>query len=60
MYMSIEISDSWLFLCLGTSFSQFESNDSTSMPISKCKYLDMPTAKHREKVMSVYFLMKQS
>lgn len=36
--------------------SQCESSDSISVPVSKCKYLDMPTAKHREKVMSVYFL----
>ncbi|XP_048163767.1 ATP-dependent RNA helicase TDRD9 isoform X1 [Corvus hawaiiensis] len=37
----------------GTSLSQCESSDSTSIPISKCKYLDMPTAKHREKIVSL-------
>uniref|UniRef100_A0A8C5NPW8 Tudor domain containing 9 n=1 Tax=Junco hyemalis TaxID=40217 RepID=A0A8C5NPW8_JUNHY len=28
-------------------------SDSISLPISKCKYLDMPTAKHREKIVSL-------
>nr|XP_054490416.1 ATP-dependent RNA helicase TDRD9 [Agelaius phoeniceus] len=37
----------------GTSLSQCESNDSISVQISKCKYLDMPTAKHREKIVSL-------
>ncbi|XP_068874495.1 ATP-dependent RNA helicase TDRD9 isoform X2 [Aphelocoma coerulescens] len=37
----------------GTSLSQCESSDSTSIPISRCKYLDMPTAKHREKIVSL-------
>ncbi|TRZ24453.1 hypothetical protein HGM15179_002660 [Zosterops borbonicus] len=37
----------------GTSLSHCELSDSTSMPISKCKYLDMPTAKHREKIVSL-------
>ncbi|RMB98688.1 hypothetical protein DUI87_24906 [Hirundo rustica rustica] len=37
----------------GTSLSHFESSDSTSMPVRKCKYLDMPTAKHREKIVSL-------
>ncbi|KAI1237565.1 hypothetical protein IHE44_0013645 [Lamprotornis superbus] len=33
----------------GSSLAQCESSDSTSIPIWKCKYFDMPTAKHREK-----------
>ncbi|XP_041258500.1 ATP-dependent RNA helicase TDRD9 [Onychostruthus taczanowskii] len=37
----------------GTSLSQCEPSDSISVPISKCKYLDMPTAKHREKIVSL-------
>ncbi|NXH30124.1 TDRD9 helicase, partial [Myiagra hebetior] len=37
----------------GTSVSKCESSDSTSIPINKCKYLDMPTAKHREKIVSL-------
>ncbi|XP_015487368.1 ATP-dependent RNA helicase TDRD9 isoform X2 [Parus major] len=37
----------------GTSLSQSESSDSSSIAISKCKYLDMPTAKHREKIVSL-------
>ncbi|XP_063255532.1 ATP-dependent RNA helicase TDRD9 [Prinia subflava] len=37
----------------GSSLYQCESRDSTSMPISKWKYLDMPTAKHREKIVSL-------
>ncbi|XP_050191582.1 ATP-dependent RNA helicase TDRD9 [Myiozetetes cayanensis] len=37
----------------GTSFSQCESGDSTSIPIIKHKYVNMPTAKHREKILSL-------
>ncbi|NXP21578.1 TDRD9 helicase, partial [Scytalopus superciliaris] len=37
----------------GTSLSQHESSESTSIPRIKHKYLDMPTAKHREKIVSL-------
>ncbi|KAJ7400932.1 tudor domain containing 9 [Pitangus sulphuratus] len=37
----------------GTSLSQCESGDSTSIPIIKHKYVNMPTAKHREKILSL-------
>ncbi|XP_062350742.1 ATP-dependent RNA helicase TDRD9 [Cinclus cinclus] len=36
-----------------SSLSQSESSDSTFVPIRKCKNLDMPTAKHREKIVSL-------
>ncbi|XP_032919521.1 ATP-dependent RNA helicase TDRD9 isoform X2 [Catharus ustulatus] len=36
-----------------SSLFQSESSDSTSIPIWKCKNLDMPTAKHREKIVSL-------
>ncbi|KAM7024098.1 ATP-dependent RNA helicase TDRD9 isoform 1-T1 [Acridotheres tristis] len=37
----------------GSSLSQCESSDSTSIPIWKYKYFDMPTAKHREEIVSL-------
>ncbi|XP_017663142.1 PREDICTED: putative ATP-dependent RNA helicase TDRD9 isoform X1 [Lepidothrix coronata] len=37
----------------GASLSQCLSGDSTSIPIIKHKYVNMPTAKHREKILSL-------
>ncbi|XP_071415481.1 ATP-dependent RNA helicase TDRD9 [Pithys albifrons albifrons] len=37
----------------GTSMSRCESSGSTSIPKIKHKYLDMPTAKHREMIVSL-------
>ncbi|XP_027493936.1 ATP-dependent RNA helicase TDRD9 isoform X2 [Corapipo altera] len=37
----------------GTSLSQCQSGGSASIPIIKHKYVNMPTAKHREKILSL-------
>ncbi|XP_049684304.1 ATP-dependent RNA helicase TDRD9 isoform X3 [Accipiter gentilis] len=36
-----------------TSLSQCESSDRTSIPITNCKYMDTPIAKHKEEIVSL-------
>ncbi|XP_051477823.1 ATP-dependent RNA helicase TDRD9 isoform X1 [Apus apus] len=48
---SVEITYSWLFLCLDTSLC--ESSDWTSTTKTNDKCVDMPVAKHRKEILSL-------
>ncbi|XP_027529883.1 ATP-dependent RNA helicase TDRD9 isoform X2 [Neopelma chrysocephalum] len=51
--LSVSGNDQPVYNKPGTSLSLCQSGDSTSIPKIKHKYVNMPTAKHREKILSL-------